>query len=372
MFSLYGLGTVLTFKEGFTLNGHIEIHQISKSFGQTEVLTNVDLDIKAGTFTILLGPSGCGKTTLLRIIAGLEKPDDGDVSMDGEIITDYEPKNRHIAMVFQNYALYPHMTAYKNIEYGLKIKGIKKAERRKLVEEVLTQIEMTDQANKLPKKMSGGQKQRIALARAMVKRPKVFLMDEPLSNLDAKLRNYMRLELIDLFKKLNTTFLYVTHDQVEAMSMGTHIIVMNHGEIMQEGTPRDIYENPQNLFVAQFIGSPPANIIQFDNYSIGIRSEDISLRRNALDELCLPCDVYATEQLGSETVRHLNTPFGQIDLKTTSNWDEYGTGLFVVFNRDKLLLFDRNGKRISNNPDLITDFEQRIVASIGTSPTSDA
>ena len=237
--------------------GKIAIEHLVKNFNKTKVLKDISLEIEDGSFTILLGPSGCGKSTLLRIIAGLETPTSGRLFIDDKDVTDSEPKDREIAMVFQNYALYPHMSVFKNVEYGLKIKKIPKEKRRKMVDDVLKMVDLSDQAEKLPAQMSGGQRQRVALARAIVKDPRVFLMDEPLSNLDAKLRTQMRFELIEMYKKVKNTFLYVTHDQVEAMSMGTYIVVMNQGEIMQKGTPKEIYTNPANLFVAQFIGAPP-------------------------------------------------------------------------------------------------------------------
>ena len=257
--------------------GKIAIEHLVKNFNKTKVLKDISLEIEDGSFTILLGPSGCGKSTLLRIIAGLETPTSGRLFIDDKDVTDSEPKDREIAMVFQNYALYPHMSVFKNVEYGLKIKKIPKEKRRKMVDDVLKMVDLSDQAEKLPAQMSGGQRQRVALARAIVKDPRVFLMDEPLSNLDAKLRTQMRFELIEMYKKVKNTFLYVTHDQVEAMSMGTYIVVMNQGEIMQKGTPKEIYTNPANLFVAQFIGAPPANIIDMNHFYLGVRPENIKI-----------------------------------------------------------------------------------------------
>lgn len=338
------------------MNGKICVRNVVKNFGQTKVLKNIDLDIGEGSFTILLGPSGCGKSTLLRIIAGLEAPTSGDIEIDGEMITSYEPKDRQIAMVFQNYALYPHMTAYKNVEYGLKVKKMDKEERRALVEEVLAQVELSDQADKLPSQMSGGQRQRVALARAIVKRPRAFLMDEPLSNLDAKLRNQMRFELIDMYKKLNTTFLYVTHDQVEAMSMGTYIVIMNQGVIMQRGTPREIYEDPKNLFVAQFIGSPPTNIIEFGEYSIGIRPENITLCNEETDGFCVPSEIHSSENLGGETIYHLETALGRLNVKTASCWENERTGAFARLNTDKIFVFDQAGNRVYDRGDVVSNF----------------
>ena len=242
--------------------GEIQIKDISKAFDQTQVLNNIDLDIPDGSFTIILGPSGCGKSTLLRILSGLETSDGGEIWISGKDVTHAEPKDRQVAMVFQNYALYPHMTAFKNVEYSLKIKKVPKEERRKKVMEALHTVELEDQYKKLPGQMSGGQRQRVALARAIVKNPEVFLMDEPLSNLDAKLRNQMRHSILNLHKKLGTTFVYVTHDQTEAMTMGDNIILLNEGNIVQQGTPKEMYTNPNHVFVAGFIGNPPANILK--------------------------------------------------------------------------------------------------------------
>ena len=350
------------------MNGNIGIHNVVKNFGQTKVLKDMSLEIKAGSFTILLGPSGCGKSTLLRVIAGLEAPTSGNISIDDEMITDYEPKDRQLAMVFQNYALYPHMTVFKNVEYGLKVKKMPKAERRALVNDVLRQVELTDQSGKLPAKMSGGQRQRVALARAIVKRPKAYLMDEPLSNLDAKLRNQMRFELIDMYKKLNTTFLYVTHDQIEAMSMGTYIIIMNKGEVMQQGTPRQIYEDPQNLFVAQFIGSPPTNIIEYEGHYIGIRPENIMLSNTVTDGICIPGHIHSSEQLGGETIYHLFTSYGKLNVKTAGCWDQRDGDVFAVFDPKSLYAFDGAGNRIYEKTEVFNRFINS--ALIGEEKTS--
>lgn len=261
-----------------------------------KVLKDIHVKIEDGSFTILLGPSGCGKSTLLRILAGLEEETSGQIFINERDITDNEPKDRDIAMVFQNYALYPHMTVYKNIEYGLKIKKMPREERKNVIDDVLRMVELTDHAKKLPSQLSGGQRQRVALARAIVKRPQAFLMDEPLSNLDAKLRSHMRQELIELHQKLQTTFIYVTHDQIEAMSMGSNIIIMNQGQIMQKGTPKEIYTNPANLFVAQFIGSPPVNIMTFDDFHLGIRPENIEIApKNVSYDINIPGEVITTE-----------------------------------------------------------------------------
>ena len=240
----------------------IEFRNVSKSFGTYNVIQHLDVTIQDGSFTVLVGPSGCGKTTLLRMIAGIGPQSDGQILIDGKDMTDVAPGQRDVAMVFQNYAIYPTMSVYGNIEFGLKNNKVPKEERKRRIREVAEKVGLTDYLDRSPSTLSGGQRQRVALARAMSKNPKVFLMDEPLSNLDAKLRSAMRVELIELHRKLKTTFVYVTHDQVEAMSMADTIILMDHGEIQQIGSPEEIYRNPANLFVAQFIGSPAMNIVK--------------------------------------------------------------------------------------------------------------
>lgn len=331
--------------------GKLTINEIKKSFHSNEILKGIDVEIQDGSFTILLGPSGCGKSTLLRMIAGLEEPSSGKILINDEDVTYEEPKDRNIAMVFQNYALYPHMTVYKNIEYGLKIKKVPKQEREKIIKDVLKMVELTDHANKRPAQLSGGQRQRVALARAIVKRPHAFLMDEPLSNLDAKLRNQMRQELIELHRQLKTTFLYVTHDQVEAMSMGSYIIIMNQGEVMQKGTPKEIYSNPANLFVAQFIGSPPTNIIEFEDMYIGIRPEEISIvnTNQTASDVNIEGTIIAIEQLGGETIYRVKTTIGILNVKTHSCWDEISENVKIQFSFDKIMVFNQAGIRIEKD-----------------------
>jgi sn-glycerol 3-phosphate transport system ATP-binding protein len=340
--------------------GKITINQINKSFQSNEILKGLDVEIQDGSFTILLGPSGCGKSTLLRIIAGLEEPTSGSLLINEEDVTYEEPKDRNIAMVFQNYALYPHMTVYKNIEYGLKIKKVPKKEREEVVQNVLKMVELTEHANKRPAQLSGGQRQRVALARAIVKRPHAFLMDEPLSNLDAKLRNQMRQELIDLHQQLKTTFLYVTHDQVEAMSMGSYIIIMNQGKIMQKGTPKEIYTNPANLFVAQFIGSPPTNIIEFEDMYLGIRPEEIGItnKNKMANDINFPGKTLATEQLGGETIYRVETKYGILNVRTQSCWDEMSKNVEVHFPLEKLMVFNNEGNRVKKDEHIMRVIEK--------------
>ena len=248
---------------------NIILKDIKKSYSnKTTVIENLNLEIEDGSFTVLVGPSGCGKSTTLRMVAGLEDITSGELYIGDENVTKVEANKRGISMVFQNYALYPHMSVKENIEFGLKNNKVKKEERNRLISEVSSIVGLDEYLNRKPSDLSGGQRQRVALARAMVKTPKVFLMDEPLSNLDAKLRNQMRSELIQLHKRLKSTFVYVTHDQVEAMSMADKIVIMNKGKIMQQDSPKEIYKNPKNVFVAQFIGNPAMNIINIEKQNI--------------------------------------------------------------------------------------------------------
>lgn len=342
----------------------IILRNINKSFKKTDVLHSIDLDVPDGSFTILLGPSGCGKSTLLRIIAGLETPDTGRLIIGNEDVTGLPPQERDVAMVFQNYALYPHMTVRKNIEYGLKAKKIPKEEREARINSVVKLVQLKDQLQKLPAQMSGGQRQRVALARAIVKRPKAFLMDEPLSNLDAKLRSQMRVEISSLHKQLGTTFLYVTHDQVEAMSMGTNIILLSGGKIMQQGTPREIYTNPQNLFVAQFIGSPPANVLHFAPYAVAVRPEELHFHPSPERQLKLSGQITAREHLGSETLYYIETQYGRVIAKGEHFWDDRSETADLYFRQSDLMFFDGNGNRTEVIPEILQRFvhETQITA----------
>ena len=239
----------------------VELKNVKKSFGATEVIHGVDVDITDGEFIVIVGPSGCGKSTLLRMVAGLETVTSGDVCIDGEVANDKEPMDRDIAMVFQNYALYPHMSVRRNMGYGLKNAGMARDLIDAKVEEAAKLLQLEDLLDRKPSQLSGGQRQRVAMGRAIVREPAVFLFDEPLSNLDAKLRVQMRLEIKDLQSKLGVTSLYVTHDQVEAMTMADRMIVLNGGVAEQIGTPLDVYTTPSTLFAAQFIGSPAMNVV---------------------------------------------------------------------------------------------------------------
>jgi len=240
----------------------LELRDVRKSYGNNAVVHGVSMNIDKGEFVVIVGPSGCGKSTLLRMVAGLEEITAGEIAIAGRVVNNLEPKDRDIAMVFQNYALYPHMNVYENMAYGLKIRGMSKQEIDERVRDAGKILELGALLDRKPRQLSGGQRQRVAMGRAIVRHPKVFLFDEPLSNLDAKLRVQMRFELQNLHRRLGVTSLYVTHDQVEAMTLGQRIIVMNAGRAEQIGTPAEIYARPATTFVAAFIGSPPMNLLR--------------------------------------------------------------------------------------------------------------
>ncbi|MBE5971534.1 MAG: ABC transporter ATP-binding protein, partial [Lachnoclostridium sp.] len=299
----------------------ISLKNVKKAYGNDKpVIENLNLEIKDGSFTVLVGPSGCGKSTTLRMITGLETVTSGDILIDGARVNDVAPGKRDISMVFQNYALYPTMTVRDNIEFGLINKKIPKEERDRRIKEVCEVVGLTEYLDRMPANLSGGQRQRVALARAMVKEPKVFMMDEPLSNLDAKLRGAMRVELINMHKKMGTTFVYVTHDQVEAMSMATDIVLMDKGKIVQQSSPAELYHNPNCIYTAQFVGSPQTNIIDGflkNNVKLGFRPEKVRLTEiSENDGINIPAKVATREMLGSEIIYSLETKFGVIMCKT--------------------------------------------------------
>ena len=278
----------------------VSLRDVRKSYGSTQVIHGVSMDIADGEFIVILGPSGCGKSTLLRMVAGLEVITAGEIAIGERVVNDLEPKDRDIAMVFQNYALYPHMSVYENMAYGLRIRGMPKAEIDARVQNAAGILELTTFLGRKPRELSGGQRQRVAMGRAIVREPQVFLFDEPLSNLDAKLRVQMRGELQSLHRRLGTTSLFVTHDQVEAMTLAQRMIVMNAGRAEQIGAPLEVYAKPATTFVAGFIGSPPMNLIPKDGRLLGIRPEHL--------EPCAPADASITlevdliEPLGSDTL----------------------------------------------------------------------
>jgi sn-glycerol 3-phosphate transport system ATP-binding protein len=239
----------------------VSIRNVTKSFGPVKVIQGISMDIKDGEFVVMVGPSGCGKSTLLRMVAGLETITSGEIAIGERVVNELEPKDRDIAMVFQNYALYPHMSVFGNMAYGLRIQGRPKAEIERRVQRAAEILELAQLLKRRPRELSGGQRQRVAMGRAIVREPKVFLFDEPLSNLDAKLRVQMRSELQALHQRLKTTTLYVTHDQVEAMTLAHRMMVMNAGRAEQIGRPLEVYQKPDTIFVAAFIGSPPMNLV---------------------------------------------------------------------------------------------------------------
>jgi multiple sugar transport system ATP-binding protein len=240
---------------------NLALRDLRKSYDKTEVLHGIDLEVKEGEFVVFVGPSGCGKSTTLRMIAGLEEVTSGTIEIGGRVVNNLEPKERNIAMVFQNYAIYPHMSVRKNIGFGLRTSKMAKADKERRIDEVAALLGMTDYLDRRPSQLSGGQRQRVAIGRAMVRDPSVFLFDEPLSNLDAQLRTQMRLEIKKLHQRVGNTIIFVTHDQVEAMTMADRIVIMKDGYIQQVGTPAEVYHSPANIFVAQFIGAPSMNLL---------------------------------------------------------------------------------------------------------------
>jgi sn-glycerol 3-phosphate transport system ATP-binding protein len=277
---------------------------VRKTYGDLEVVHGVSMDVKDGEFVVIVGPSGCGKSTLLRMVAGLEPITSGEIVIGGRVVNDLEPKDRDIAMVFQNYALYPHMTVYDNMSYGLRIKGFSKAEIDARVQKAAGILELKAFLDRKPRQLSGGQRQRVAMGRAIVREPAVFLFDEPLSNLDAKLRVQMRAELQALHRRLGTTSLFVTHDQVEAMTLAQRMIVMNAGRAEQIGAPLEVYAKPATVFVAGFIGSPPMNLIPQKRNGrdvlFGIRPEHLEPCTES--DAMLVADIDLIEPLGADTL----------------------------------------------------------------------
>jgi sn-glycerol 3-phosphate transport system ATP-binding protein len=293
----------------------LELRKLAKNFGSAAVLQPLDLNLTSGEMLVIVGASGCGKSTLLRLVAGLEAPTAGRILLDAADITAHDPSRRDIAMVFQNYALYPHMTVAQNMGYALKLRGDSKADIARKVEDAAALLGLTGLLSRRPAALSGGQRQRVAMGRAIVREPKLFLFDEPLSNLDAKLRVTMRAEIRNLQRRLGVTALYVTHDQVEAMTMADRLIVMEGGRVAQIATPMEIFARPASLFVAQFMGAPAMNILDPARAGIlnmpaatmiGIRPEDI-----LLSEAGLPLTVELLELLGAETLIHGRLPCGQ-------------------------------------------------------------
>ena len=338
----------------------IELSGIQKRWGPVWGVRDVNIDIADEELIVFLGPSGCGKTTTMRMIAGLEEPTEGEVRMDGEVMNEVDARDRDVAMVFQGYALYPNMTIYENIRFPLRMRGVPRGEQDALVREAARMVELGDLLDRKPGALSGGQRQRAALARAVVRQPQVFLMDEPLSNLDAKLRQAMRVQIKHLQRQLKITTVYVTHDQIEAMTLADRIVIMDGGAIQQIGTPDGIYSDPSNTFVAGFIGSPPMNLIEgrvengvfradgvaLDNVpvsgarevTLGVRPEDC---RVASDGQHLTGEVYGVEPTGDVTFLTIKAGDRLIEVKADRDFRAaLDSTTTVVFDRDRLYFFD--------------------------------
>ena len=333
--------------------GQIKLNQVTKSFGDVQVIPPLDLTIEDGEFTVFVGPSGCGKSTLLRLIAGLEDVTTGMISIDGTDATQTPPAKRGLAMVFQSYALYPHMSVRKNIAFPMKMAGISEDEQNRRIEAAAAALNLTDYLDRRPGQLSGGQRQRVAIGRAIVREPAAFLFDEPLSNLDAALRVGMRLEISELHKRLATTMIYVTHDQVEAMTMADKIVVLQAGVIEQVGSPLELYRAPRNIFVAGFIGSPKMNLLRgpeadkHDAATIGIRPEHLRISNS---EGAWEGTVGVSEHLGSDTFFHVNCDAFPEPLTVRAGGEvdiSYGDKVFLSPDPAHLHRFDENGLRIA-------------------------
>jgi multiple sugar transport system ATP-binding protein len=360
---------------------------VDKERGRKKAIDNISFTVHDKEFMVIVGPSGCGKSTLLRMIAGLEEISEGTLSIDGKKINDLGPRDRDIAMVFQNYALYPHMTVYDNMAFGLKLKKFKKNEIKERVMQTAKLLEIEDELYRKPKTLSGGQRQRVAIGRAIIRRPKVFLFDEPLSNLDAKLRSQMRIELQKLHREINATMIYVTHDQTEAMTLGNRIAVLNKGNLMQLDTPLQLYKNPDNRFVAGFIGSPTMNFIKGilkkeENYffietspgckillgsaipsalqsnvgnelEIGIRPENIIISKNEIEGISQNIlEVAAYENMGNEQLIYLSLN-NQTLIARRQEQDpvEIGFKFFVSFPEEKIIFIDPSNSEVFHKTD---------------------
>ena len=328
----------------------VRLRGIKKRYGKLEVIHGVDLDIEAGEFVVFVGPSGCGKTTLLRMIAGLEEISDGDLAIAGARVNDVPSSRRGVAMVFQSYALYPHKTVYDNLAFGLKIAKVPKDEIDRRVQAASQILQISDYLKRLPKALSGGQRQRVAIGRAIVRDPKVFLFDEPLSNLDAALRTRMRVELKTLHRRLGATMIYVTHDQVEAMTLADKIVVLSKGKVEQVGKPLDLYNKPASLFVAGFIGSPQMNFItgefarKHGATTVGVRPEHLFVSDSGEIKGLLR----HSEKLGNETFAYVTAgDMGDITVRVDGTLAlEPGEAISLGFAPEHLFRFDEAGKAI--------------------------
>ena len=346
---------------------YLDVENVIKSYDKSNaIIKNINLSVDKGEFLVIVGPSGCGKSTLLRMIAGLEDIDSGEIKINGDIVNDISPSDRDIAMVFQNYALYPHMNVEKNLSYGLKNRKIPKDIIKSKVAVIAKLLQIEELLYRKPSELSGGQKQRVAMGRAIIREPKVFLFDEPLSNLDAKLRHQMRIEIRKLHDKLKITSVYVTHDQIEAMTLADRIVVINKGLIEQIGTPEEIYDNPKTLFVSKFMGTPPmniftckiidANIIFFDykikankiienkEVYVGIRAEDISLVTSD-DTIKLSIDIEMIERLGSENLIYTTLDGHEFTAKTNTHLDKNLSSIDIYIHIKKMVLFSTKDEK---------------------------
>ncbi len=330
----------------------IKLTNLYKSYGAVHIIKDVSLDITSGEFIVFVGPSGCGKSTLLRVISGLESISAGSLEIDRAVVNEVPPSKRGIAMVFQSYALYPHMSVFENIGFTLENQGLSRAEIKAKVEKVGEMLQLTPYLTRLPKALSGGQRQRVAIGRAIVRDPKVFLFDEPLSNLDAALRVQMRMEIARLKRSLpNTTMVYVTHDQVEAMTMADRIVVLNAGRVEQVGTPMELYDRPNSLFVAGFIGSPKMNFLtgapaeKLKSKTVGVRPEHLT---TGADKGDIKGTVEYSEVLGSDSFLYVATPHGTLNVREQGK-TEFKTGDTIHLNLDpdKIHRFDDSGVRLN-------------------------
>ena len=332
--------------------GRIVLENVTKSFGETQVIPPLDLTIEDGEFAVFVGPSGCGKSTLLRVIAGLEDCTSGKVFIDGEDMTEISPSKRGLAMVFQSYALYPHMTVRKNIAFPMRMAGMPEDEQNKRIEAAAASLNLTDYLDRKPGQLSGGQRQRVAIGRAIVRDPSAFLFDEPLSNLDAALRVGMRLEITEMHERMKTTMIYVTHDQVEAMTMANKIVVLQAGVIEQVGSPLELYHRPRNKFVAGFIGSPKMNLIEgaeaakHGAHTIGIRPEHIEV---STTEGLWQGTVGVAERLGSDTFIHIHGIEGCDPMTVRASGDvevRHGDTIYLTPDATQIHKFGADGLRM--------------------------
>ena len=326
----------------------IEFRNVSKHFGGASVVDDLSLEIRDGEFVVLLGPSGCGKTTTLRMLAGLETVSSGDIFIDTERVNDVPTQHRDLAMVFQSYALYPHMTIAENIGYPLRVRKFDKAQRAERVNRVAAMLKIESLLDRKPRQLSGGERQRVALARAIVREPRAYLMDEPLSNLDARLRVQMRGELKRLQHQLGTTTIYVTHDQAEAMTLASRVAVMRKGRLQQFDTPMNIYNFPANRFVAEFVGSPSMNFIEEAGVTMGIRPEHIRVFSEPRDG-AIEASVYVTELMGNETFVFLSVGANRLIARAPADFRaEVESKVWLQLATDKVHYFDpKSGERLN-------------------------